>query len=473
MRVWLVGLTVCGIAVAIWSLYAAFSSVVGFEQESIVFTYQGVGWTGNETKREGNFRQGRHVRRPIRALLTTELAPNFVWQMETFFGPSWIKLANMTRSILAGEKPIEAELASETQTVEEPDHVVVMDLFIACEESACKDIKRLLPMCIFVNANNVSATVKKIVGVANSGWLGMGTPSRQRTSGPQCFYTETTPMQSKGDAYFQSLKFLMEPTYKHALETGAYEYILRTDVDALMMPGALTEYPVAHDVWIGRGFSGVPLTSHLLAEFTKANLHWSEAYPGAFKERVNMQSTFYLRANIAWKFTDRLIEASNRVYKEAFPEDFCKNLENTEAAQELAPGKKSLCRWPYWHKGVSTLYGTAIAANTLIKNLFITDKLDVLAAPVDEHYETDAFKLVQMHLISQKHFIQTEVKEQRDLLCKDPEVFIKDLTVKSKHSRLRALANGYLHNGGRDVNAFAGKLIFENLILRLCHKETN
>eukprot|EP00512_Aurantiochytrium_limacinum_P008829 CAMPEP_0171542202 /NCGR_PEP_ID=MMETSP0960-20121227/2218_1 /TAXON_ID=87120 /ORGANISM="Aurantiochytrium limacinum, Strain ATCCMYA-1381" /LENGTH=367 /DNA_ID=CAMNT_0012089681 /DNA_START=198 /DNA_END=1302 /DNA_ORIENTATION=+ len=367
----------------------------------------------------------------------------------------------MTRSILAGEKPIEAELASETQTVEEPDHVVVMDLFIACEESACKDIKRLLP---YGKENRRSCKLR----LARNGH---SFPAEDKRTTMLLYGNNTNAKQ--GRRILPVSEVSDGAYYKHALETGAYEYILRTDVDALMMPGALTEYPVAHDVWIGRGFSGVPLTSHLLAEFTKANLHWSEAYPGAFKERVNMQSTFYLRANIAWKFTDRLIEASNRVYKEAFPEDFCKNLENTEAAQELAPGKKSLCRWPYWHKGVSTLYGTAIAANTLIKNLFITDKLDVLAAPVDEHYETDAFKLVQMHLISQKHFIQTEVKEQRDLLCKDPEVFIKDLTVKSKHSRLRALANGYLHNGGRDVNAFAGKLIFENLILRLCHKETN
>jgi len=227
--------------------------------------------------------------------------------------------------------------------------------------------------------------------------------SRERLSRSahlECFFHHSPTLTQEEDRFLHSLNFLLSKWFTRIVEPkGIFDYFLRTDADAVLSDGILSIRP-SWEARIGVGFGGTELTVALLEQFS--NRH---QLLGQRITNVNMQSTFYVRQDSFLAFVRRINWAARVLRREMFTTAFCKRLEHTRAAKILAKGKKNLCRWPYWHKEVATLYGTIIAAHTTLSSFETTETLDALAAPISKHYMTDPNEIIQAHLIPHKHYI--------------------------------------------------------------------
>eukprot|EP00585_Thalassiosira_rotula_P017455 CAMPEP_0196193238 /NCGR_PEP_ID=MMETSP0911-20130528/49434_1 /TAXON_ID=49265 /ORGANISM="Thalassiosira rotula, Strain GSO102" /LENGTH=529 /DNA_ID=CAMNT_0041465459 /DNA_START=86 /DNA_END=1674 /DNA_ORIENTATION=- len=184
----------------------------------------------------------------------------------------------------------------------------------------------------------------------------------------------------------------MEPLTS-ILDVGYYDYILRTDADALLFPGLLNLAPSGSG-WIGAGEYGEEgLTDHLVRHFSETLLGSKLGKPlRSATASPSMQSTFYIHTSVFQKFVSTLIMATNRLYWQAFDrrkggsEGMCANLgkflnmaDQYENITQQLMGRK--CDWPLWMKGVASLYGTRIAADYVLDNLTVTLALDAAGHP--------------------------------------------------------------------------------------------
>ncbi|GBG34793.1 Hypothetical Protein FCC1311_110152 [Hondaea fermentalgiana] len=304
---------------------------------------------------------------------------------------------------------------------------VVPDLFVACEPDACEGVVNM--GCTYLGDEEHLVKEETAFG---------------SLSNAQCYYAKTSTIQPGAYRFAQSLLFLGEPAFRQAVTSGAYDFVLRVDADSVLLPGLLWLHPEKHDAWLGEGFLGVPLTFAQLGKFTAEEMGLQEVVPNAFTERSHLQSSFYVRADQALAFCDRLLKAIEVLRERAFTEKKCAELEASPEAKELAPGKHNLCRWPYWFRDNSALYGTSIAANTLFEEILVTDMLDALAAPIRKEYTTKADYLVQAHLIQQKHALLKEAIETKDALCTHKEKYIAQALASHRKKRVRLIFQAFL-----------------------------
>lgn len=209
--------------------------------------------------------------------------------------------------------------------------------------------------------------------------------------------------------YGLSLYFMTSKEFERVV--SVYDYVLRTDGDALLLPGLRNWVPELGSA-VGHGFMGTAFTHKRLEGLAKKlglkhqGLH-------------DMQSTFYVRATKIVPFAKMLVNLSQHFFEHEFSPVLC--------AEVRAEGGQ--CQWADWYQLVSTLYATDLAANELLgepdfKPLQVTDKLDHCATScwswthrhhgslVDSPFK--AREVGQVHLLDSKHWLHNAFLDAGD-----------------------------------------------------------
>jgi len=308
---------------------------------------------------------GSSPHRPVRSLVVTELANTgrHKNQFLAVFHPSW--------KLMSGSRH---------------QGKYTVDLMAFCEPDACSIIPK---------------ECKKVRGGEAPEAHGLG----------KCFY------QVLGNSY-------MKPQYKYGLSinfmttaefakiVGNYDYVMRSDVDAVLMPG-LRHWVPEFGSAVGKGFMG--------SNFTERRLVGISRKLGLKHHGIHgMQSTFYIRANKIVPFSRMLVNLSKHFFEEEFTSDICAEVESKVGGH---------CAWPDWYQQVSTLYATDLAANHLLgepdfKNAQVTEKLDHCStscwsdsARTFGHLEISdlsAKEIGQVHLVATKGWLGNDFLEQED-----------------------------------------------------------
>mmetsp|Transcript_13782 Transcript_13782/g.37961 ORF Transcript_13782/g.37961 Transcript_13782/m.37961 type:complete len:268 (+) Transcript_13782:137-940(+) len=191
-----------------------------------------------------------------------------------------------------------------------------------------------------------------------------------------------------------------------------YAYVLRSDVDALLMPG-LRSWAPEHGSAVGRGYSGQP--------YTEARLKTIAKDLGLKHHGIhNMQSTFYIASTKAVAFSRMLVNLTQYFFDHEFTAERC--------AEVVRQG--GACKWPEWYRQVSSLYATDLAANHLLGEPYfdatqVTDRMDHCATGCwswDLHLNgalnattRAARDIAQVHLLSAKGLLYDQFLIAHDL----------------------------------------------------------
>lgn len=191
-------------------------------------------------------------------------------------------------------------------------------------------------------------------------------------------------------------------TSNFAKVVGSYDYVMRSDVDAVLLPG-LRHWVPEFGSAVGKGFMG--------SDFTQKRLEGIANKLGLTHHGIHgMQSTFYIRTNKITPFSQMVVNLSQHFYDEEFTPLICAEVERQGAH----------CSWPDWYRLVSTLYATDLAANHLLgepdfKSAQVTEKLDHCATDCwSESLHTFGFlrasnlaarDVGQVHLLTTKLFL--------------------------------------------------------------------
>lgn len=194
--------------------------------------------------------------------------------------------------------------------------------------------------------------------------------------------------------YGLSLTFMTSDAFAEVAKQ--YDYVMRSDADAVLMPG-LRHWVPEHGSSVGRGFMGTPFTwSRLQQEAEKLHLRHSGVH--------GMQSTFYVRASKVVAFARMLVQLSGHFFEHEFTKEDCTDVERQQ--------KGVHCGWPNWYQQVSTLYATDLAANHILgepkfQESQVSDKLDVCATFCHDltQLKPKARDIAQVHLLTAKGFV--------------------------------------------------------------------
>jgi len=340
----------------------------------------------------GNHAPGKKINK-IKTLVTTHLpavlgdSRNIKGHYQNYLGPSWKRLVEENRRNTGKE-------------------TVLPDFFIACVDDGCdqidKELCTPLPM-----AKNEAGTIDKQM------LRNFLVNDRHDKNRMLCYYAHVPERKNQDYIFIHSLNFLEMEPLTSILDVGYYDYILRTDADALLFPGLLNLAPSGSG-WIGAGEYGEEgLTDHLVRHFSETLLGSELGKPlRSATASPSMQSTFYIHTSVFQKFVSTLILATNTLYWRAFDrkeggrEGVCANLgkflnmaDHYENITQQLMGRK--CDWPLWMKGVASLYGTRIAADYVLDNLTVTLALDALATPMNS-VDRSIYETIQVHLLVTK-----------------------------------------------------------------------
>jgi len=309
-----------------------------------------------------------------KSLVAIQLAESKTLHYEAFVKPSWnrLKFDPHTSKVLA-------------------------DLFIACHPNICGVIDE---KCIDIGHNVTRDTFM----------------SRQENE-LLCLYAAVPEKENEKYRFAHSLNFLEMEPFTSILNMDYYDYIMRSDADAMLLPGLL-KVPPTGDGWIGSGFYGTELTNHLVQRYTSRFLPELGPPIRPNETTPSMQSTFYIHKSKFRKFASVLLNATKTLYEKAFTKDVCGEIDQLSIAKELHPEEKGrFCRWAYWHQGVSSLYGTRIAVDHVLKNVTVTKSLDALAGSLDRQ---EVSTTIQAHLIQLKHLVSITLDQGATGICSHP-----------------------------------------------------
>ncbi|KAL7537730.1 hypothetical protein ACHAWF_005886 [Thalassiosira exigua] len=330
----------------------------------------------------------------VKSLVVTQLPPVKSEHYNLYLGPSWRKLVDDRRE--------EAYDAS--------SEAVQADLFVACTEQSCDQIDRenCVPLNVTGDATADSQRWKRMLERRSLGQL-------------LCYFAPVPEKRREPYKFAHSLNFLEMEPFVSLMKLGYYDYVLRTDADAVLFPGLLRVRPAGSGL-VGRGYYGENVTDRLVRHFAKELMpelgepHREAHGPGA---TPSMQSTFYVRADLVPKFASTLLNATRALYEKAFDLGLCKQLERLEFVQEykrsyhmaegkyppVGPKKTWLCMWPFWHKGVSSLYGTRMAVDYVLENVTVTNALDALSTHLSFE-DRPVRDVVQSHVLGLKSSVK-------------------------------------------------------------------
>jgi hypothetical protein len=336
-----------------------------------------------------------------RVLVTTSLYKSNLWHFLTMLWPSWRRLAALGRA--GPGKDVCGEAASGDESME-PAQLGPADLFFACETDVCELLVR--------------------AGLPCESWR--DALARGALAGPTalCVYAEYYAEPSVQYRFMHSLLFLEDEPLRTVLAARAHRWVLRTDADAVLLPGLLRFAPRGPGV-VGRGFSGTDFTFSYLERYARDHLGLAAAPPFVLR---NLQSSFMVRADKLRSFTRRLVNATEWLYAEAFRDQLCDELKATKLLAPLRASlpadrqndTRSLCRWPYWYREVASLYGTLVAAEAELRGPVggvATDKLDLYATnPVEgiNSRRGSAMAVIQAHLCESKWPVSRNVSVAED-----------------------------------------------------------
>jgi hypothetical protein len=324
-----------------------------------------------------------------RLLVMTSLYRSNLWHFMTMLWPSWRRLRDFGEA--GPGQDVCGEAASGDEAME-PAQLGPADLFLACEADVCELLVRAGLPCV--------------------GWRDALARGALTGPGARCVYAEYVARPAIQYRFMHSLLFLDDEPLRAVLAARAHHWALRTDADAVLLPGLLRFLPRGAGV-VGRGFSGTDFTFAYLERYARDRLGLADAPPFALR---NLQSTFLVRADKLLRFARRLINATEWLYADAFSDQLCEGLKATAlpaALKALLPddrqtSARSLCRWPYWYREVASLYGTLVAAEAELRGPVggvATDKLDLYAtnsvAGINSRH-SNAETVMQAHLCESK-----------------------------------------------------------------------
>jgi len=248
-----------------------------------------------QADRIGKSRQ--HTKAQNRCLVVTELADTKRHQAQfaTMLYPSWEHINEL----------------------DIPKPLCDVDLLVFCEAGACK---RIPQGCSFTSGEH---------------------------SGKGCFFSAlgSEYESQSGYSFSTSLRFMATEQFANVVQD--YDYVMRTDVDALLLPGIRSWIP--NTAAVGEGFMGTDFTHKRLEKVAKrlGLTHWGVH---------GMQSTFYVSSSKIVPFSKMLVNLTEHFYNNEFHADMCKEVES----------EGGTCAWSDWHIGVSSLYATDLAANHIL-----------------------------------------------------------------------------------------------------------
>mmetsp|Transcript_24751 Transcript_24751/g.55994 ORF Transcript_24751/g.55994 Transcript_24751/m.55994 type:complete len:797 (+) Transcript_24751:122-2512(+) len=319
-----------------------------------------------------------------KTLVTTQLASVKSDHYTTYLGPSWRRLAE-------GRKSTEEES-------------VQPDFFIACVDEACNQLEDE-GYCHKLDSTDITSSLTELLRIRKHDEL-------------LCYFASVEEKADEEYVFLHSLNYLEMEAFQSILKLKYYDYVLRTDADAILFPGLLYMTPAGADGWIGSGFSGVEVTPHLIRHFAEKLMPELGEPLRNITALGSMQSTFYVNTRVLDRFVAVLIKATRALYSSAFTDQVCADLEKTDFVKKLFVSLDSVCLWPSWMRGVSSLYGTRIAADYVLRNATVSDSLDAMGTEPNSH-DRPVRETIQVHLIGLKHLAEWYPPDVS--ICNDPE----------------------------------------------------
>ena len=152
------------------------------------------------------------------------------------------------------------------------------DFFIACVDEACNQLEDE-GYCNKLNITDISSSLKELLRIRKHGEL-------------LCYFASVEEKAGEEYVFLHSLNYLEMKAFQSILKLNYYDYVLRTDADAILFPGLLYMSPAGSDGWIGSGFSGgrsrAALDSTLCEEIDARVGPASEECHGVEKHAVNL-----------------------------------------------------------------------------------------------------------------------------------------------------------------------------------------
>ena len=295
-----------------------------------------------------------------------------------------------------------------------------VDLVVFCERAECEAISHL---CVDLKGGAALAEAS--------------------TTACTCFYAETKQTQ-ESYRFMHSIRFLASAQFSAIVDSGRYGWVMRVDTDTFLLPGILTWRPQTPGLIAGgKGYMG--------QEYTFRRLERVARELGLRHKKVHgMQSTVVLHSSIAKRAFAQFVNLTEYFYEHEFTEEKC-SAEYTSKDATLvssldASGLKDTalgsikyagaCSWPYWHRGVVSLYAQDVVLNSLepadcndaascrVPGALIpqaTRQLDsFFHMPGQGSGEEDSMLDVSsVHIISEKHTIlKTFTQVSKDGTCK-------------------------------------------------------
>ena len=319
-----------------------------------------------------------------KTLVTTQLASVKSGHYTTYLGPSWRRL-------------VEGRTSTEEESVQP-------DFFIACVDEACHQLEDE-GYCKKLDSTDITSSLTELLGTRKHDEL-------------LCYFASVEEKAGEEYVFLHSLNYLEMEAFQSILKLKYYDYVLRTDADAILFPGLLYMTPAGSDGWIGSGFSGVEVTPHLIRHFAKELMPELGEPLRNITALGSMQSTFYVNTRVLDRFVAVLIKATRTLYNSAFTDRVCADLDKYGFVKKLFVSSASVCLWPSWMKGVSSLYGTRIAADYVLHNATVSDALDAMGTELNSH-DRPVRETIQVHLIGLKHLSEWYPPDVS--ICNDPD----------------------------------------------------
>lgn len=86
-----------------------------------------------------------------------------------------------------------------------------------------------------------------------------------------------------------------------------------------------------------------------------------------------------------------------------------------------------ICKWPFFHKGVASLYKTRIATDYTLENGTVTSTLDALAR-VENSVDRPVTEVIQVHLLNTKKVDEIHAPDIN--ICLDPRETVQKLRLR-------------------------------------------
>eukprot|EP00041_Stephanoeca_diplocostata_P027581 m.761641 g.761641 ORF g.761641 m.761641 type:complete len:569 (-) comp23205_c1_seq37:2234-3940(-) len=259
--------------------------------------------------------------------------------------------------------------------------------------------------------------------------------------GPRCFFVETDPSKPTYAAENTSLNaqgakdvadmnvdvigFAQQYRFQHSIEfmlsaefdkvvlsSGWYDFFVRIDTDSILAPGLLRWAPRSQQAAYGGGYFGDPtLTTGWVRAFAKQHqLRSSNTLQGG-------QSTTYVPTGTPGKaWTHAFVHATALVHSEGFHPADCAKKERDPAwleRQQKYPSDDKPCQWPWWHRGVSSLYGQLMAMEHVFGASPIrTPRVDFPMGATHSGLAdaaADMSEVISIHLLELKHQMASEL----------------------------------------------------------------